>query len=161
MQIRSNGPSRCALAVLAGMISMYSSPSSAGGLFDNLRGSWSGDGVVSMTNGGQERIRCAASYNPAGASLQMTLRCASDSYKVDLSGEMTSSRGKISGTWAEASRQLNGDLTGLARPGIIQASATSPTFSAALNVRTTGGNQSISIQAPGTPVSNVAIALRR
>jgi hypothetical protein len=85
----------------------------------------------------------------------------SDSYKVNLTGQITSSGGKLSGKWSEASRQINGDLTGRAQPGIILASATSPTFSAALNVRTTGSKQSIVIEAPGTPVSNVAIALRR
>ena len=114
-----------------------------------------------MTDGSQERLRCAASYDPSGSNLHMTLRCASDSYKVDLSGQIKSNGGKLSGTWSEASRQLKGELTGTAKPGLIQASASSPTFTAALTVTTTGRNQSISIEAPGSPVSNVAIALKR
>ena len=153
----------CALTfvTVAAMISSGAAPLRAENLFDGMRGSWSGAGVAHMSDGSQERLRCAASYNPAGANLQMTLRCASDSYKVDLTGHISSDRGKISGNWSEASRQLNGELTGIARTGIIQASATSPTFTASLTVRTAGRNQSISIQAPNTPVSNVAIALKR
>jgi hypothetical protein len=161
MSHRSHNSWKYALAVLACVTSLHTSSSRAESPFDGLRGSWSGGGTVRMTDGGQERIRCAASYSPSGANLQMTLRCASDSYKVNLTGQITSSGGKLSGKWSEASRQINGDLTGTAKAGIIQASATGPAFSAALNVRTTGSTQSITIQAPGTPVSNVAIALKR
>jgi hypothetical protein len=161
MSGRSHSAWRYALATLACVVSLHTSPSRAESPFDGLRGSWSGGGTVSMTDGGRERIRCGASYSPSGPNLQMTLRCASDSYKVNLTGQITSSGSKITGRWSETSRQLSGDLSGTARPGIIQASATSPTFTAALNVRTTGSNQSITIQAPGTPVSNVAIALKR
>jgi hypothetical protein len=149
------------LMAVMGIIAASALPVRAENLFDGMQGSWSGTGAVRMTDGSQERLRCTASYNPGGADLQMTLRCASDSYKVVLNGQISSSRGKISGTWSEASRQLNGELTGTARPGVIQASATSPSFTAALTVRTSGRNQSISIEAPGTPISNVAIALRK
>jgi hypothetical protein len=161
MSGRSHSACRYALATLACVVSLHTSSSRAESPFDGLRGSWSGGGIVSMTDGGRERIRCGASYNPSGPNLRMSLRCASDSYKVNLTGQITSSGSKMSGTWSEASRQLNGALTGTAKPGIIQASATSETFSAALNVKTNGSNQSITIQAPGTPVSNVAIALKR
>ena len=72
-----------------------------------------------------------------------------------------SSGGQLSGTWSEAQHQLQGDVTGSVTPGNIRASAKSPAFEASVNVRTTGSNQAITIQAPGTAISDVAIALKR
>jgi hypothetical protein len=149
------------VAAMAVLLSLLTSPGRADSPFDSLRGSWSGGGTVILAAGGQERVRCVASYQPSGPSVRMTLRCASDSYKVDLTSQITSKSGQLSGTWSEASHQLQGDITGRSTPGVIQASAKSPTFEAAVNVRTTGSNQSISIQAPGTPVSQVTLALKR
>jgi len=74
----------------------------ADGPFDNMRGSWSGGGTITLSNGAQARIRCRASYTPRGPNLRMSLVCASDSYKVDLTSQITSSGGEIKGTWAEA-----------------------------------------------------------
>jgi len=91
----------------------------------------------------------------------MTLVCASDSYKVDLASQIDSRGDQIRGTWREATRQVNGDLEGTVSGGNIQVAVKSAMFSASLNVRTSGSNQSISITAPGTEVSRVAIALKR
>ena len=62
------------------------------GPFTGFNGSWSGNGTVVLSNGTTERIRCRASYNvnSTGLGLKQTLRCASDSYKFDLSTDVTS-----------------------------------------------------------------------
>jgi hypothetical protein len=149
------------IVLLVSALSLGASQSRADSPFDSMRGSWTGGGTVTLSSGAQEHIRCGASYQPSGPSLRLALRCASDSYKVDLTSQITSNGGQLSGTWSEASHQLQGDVTGSATPGNLQASAKSATFEASVNVKTTGGNQSISIRAPGTAISNVAIALRR
>jgi hypothetical protein len=149
------------ITMLASVLSLCLSPARASSPFDSLRGTWSGGGLVTLATGVQERLRCGATYQPSGPSVRMALRCASDSYKVEVVSEITSSGGQLSGTWSEASHQLQGDLTGSIAPGIIRASVKSATFMATVNVKTRGGNQSISIQAPGTAISNVAIALAR
>ena len=63
------------------------------GPFAGFNGSWSGNGTVALSDGTTERIRCKASYNvnSTGLGLKQTLRCASDSYKFDLSTDLTSS----------------------------------------------------------------------
>src|SRR5947209_6608469 len=108
-------------AALAAMLSLWAAPSQAD-IFDNMRGAWSG--------GANERIRCRAQYIPSGPSVQMILRCASDSYKFELTSTIAISGGQLSGKWSESNRQLDGVISGTATPGIIQAVAMSPLFSA-------------------------------
>ena len=89
---------------------------SQSGPFAGFNGSWSGNGTVALSDGKTERIRCKASYNVSstGLGLKQTLRCASDSYKFDLSTDVTSQGNRISGNWSEASRNLFGNLQGTA-----------------------------------------------
>jgi len=62
-----------------------------------------------MSNGAAERIRCRATYavNGAGRALQQTLRCASDSYRLDISSNVVSEGGALSGSWSEATRGVS------------------------------------------------------
>ena len=71
-------------------------------------------GMRMTSDGSKERIRCKANYRGSGGGnqLALTLRCASDSYKFDLSSNVTSSGDRISGNWSEASRNVNGSLQG-------------------------------------------------
>src|SRR5258708_4057791 len=89
------------------------------GPFTGFNGSWSGNGTVALSDGRTERIRCKASYkvNSTGLGLKQTLRCASDSYKFDLSTDVTSQGNRISGNWSEASRNIFGTLQGTAGGG--------------------------------------------
>src|SRR3979409_1325474 len=69
--------------------------------FAAMAGSWSGGGVLNTSDGGQERLRCRASYDVGGtgAELRLNLRCASASYNFDLSSDVQYRGGAISGTW--------------------------------------------------------------
>jgi hypothetical protein len=62
------------------------------GPFLGLSGHWSGAGTVTMTDGTTERIRCKAAYavNATGKAVQQTLRCASDSYRFEISSNVIS-----------------------------------------------------------------------
>jgi hypothetical protein len=152
-------PTLAALALTAGV--MLSGGPARADTFDHLKGNWSGGGNITLANGEKERIRCRASYTPAGTNVKITLRCASDSYKFELSSDITSDGGKLSGSWSEATRQVAGGITGTATPNSIQATAMGPLFTAILNVKTSGGNQTVSITSPGSEIQNVTIALKR
>src|SRR6266700_1267701 len=80
------------------------------GPFASLSGSWSGGGTISLASGANERIRCRAVYEvgSGGRALQLSIRCASDSYNFDLAGSVVYQGGAISGTWSESSRGVNG-----------------------------------------------------
>ena len=131
--------------------------------FGGLSGSWAGPGTITLSSGAKERLRCRATYGVEDSvkSLQISLRCASDSYKFELQSAVTHNDGTISGTWTEATRNAGGTLSGTAGGGKIQANATGPTFSANLAFTTRAGQQTVSIQSPGSEISAVAITLTK
>jgi hypothetical protein len=132
--------------------------------FLGLSGHWSGPGTVTLTNGATERLRCKAAYtvNPTGKALQQTLRCASDSYKVEISSNVISEGGSLSGSWAEATRGVSGNISGRASGAEIVANVAGAGFTARLDVRTQGERQSVTIRPQGgTDVTAVSIALHK
>jgi hypothetical protein len=134
------------------------------GPFAGLAGSWSGAGTISLGNGTRESIRCRAQYTVTadGNSLQQSLRCASDSYKFDLSSNVSQLAGQLSGTWTETSRNMSGEIMGTAKAGQFQVIVTSPSFSANLSLTTHGDRQAVEISAPpGGQFTGVSITLAR
>src|SRR5437879_7388677 len=81
------------------MLSVSAGHAQSGGPFAGFDGAWSGNGTVALSDGTTERIRCKASYKVAGTSLKQSLQCASDSYKFNLSSDVTSQGDRISGNW--------------------------------------------------------------
>jgi hypothetical protein len=134
------------------------------GPFAGLAGNWSGAGTITLGTGGRESIRCRAQYSVGGDgnSMQQSLRCASDSYRFDLSSNVNSVDGQISGLWTESSRNMSGLLAGNARPGQFNVIVTSPSFSANLSMTTHGDRQTVQISAPpGGQLTGVSIVLAR
>jgi hypothetical protein len=131
--------------------------------FAGLAGVWSGTGAIALADGHKERIKCRATYavGDNGNGLQQTLRCASDSYRFDLSSDVRNAGGRIEGTWAEATRGVNGSLQGRAQGGLFQVVVTSPAFTADLTLTTRGNNQTVKISSQGSEFSGVTITLAR
>ena len=131
--------------------------------FAAMAGSWSGGGVLSTTDGAQERLRCRASYDVAatGAELRLNLRCASESYNFDLASDVQYQGGAISGSWSEASRNASGTLSGRAAGDHIDVAARGDSFSANLSLTTRGGQQTVSIRPQGGNIAAVSLALNR
>ena len=121
------------------------------GPFAGFDGSWGGNGTVTLSDGTTERIRCKADYkvNGSGLGLKQNLHCASDSYKFDLSSEVTSQGERISGNWSERSRNIFGSLQGTAGGGVIEVFVEANGFAANLTLRTTGTKQSVQISSKG------------
>jgi hypothetical protein len=117
-----------------------------------------------MTNGATERIRCKATYavNAAGKGVQQTLRCASESYRLEISSNVISQGGSLSGSWSEATRGMSGNVSGRASGAKILANVAGAGFTARLDVRTQGDKQSVTLKPQGdTEVSAVSISLRK
>jgi hypothetical protein len=119
--------------------------------FAGFDGTWSGTGTVSLSDGTTERIRCKADYKvgDGGLNLKQSLRCASDSYKIDLSSDVTSQGDHITGNWSEASRNVFGDLQGTAGGGQIEVFVETVGFAANLTLRTAGNRQTVHISSKG------------
>jgi hypothetical protein len=156
---------RGAALVLLSVMMMSSSPAQVatpGNPFTVLPGSWAGTGTIAMSNGTKERIRCQATYrleNPVNLRLEMG--CASDSYRFELHSQITYDDQSVSGSWNETTRGVGGNLTGRAGGARIQARAEGQTFTALLDMTTRGNQQSVSIQSPGSEMSEVTIMLTR
>lgn len=143
--------------------SVFSSASHAqSGPFAGMAGNWSGTGTVTLDDGSTEKIRCRASYavGAGGSGLNQTLTCASDSYKFNLSTNVTAQGAALSGTWTESSRNINGAIAGRGSNGNFDVVATAPGFSANISLATRGNKQSVVIRAE-SQFKNASISLSR
>src|SRR6266481_2619202 len=133
------------------MLSASAGHAQASGPFAGFDGSWSGTGTVALANGTTEHIRCKADYkvNASGLGLKQNLHCASDSYKFDLSSDVTSQGDRISGNWSESSRNIFGNLQGTAGGGQIEVFVEANGFAANLTLRTNGNKQTVQINSKG------------
>lgn len=133
------------------MVSVSAGVAQSSGPFAGFDGQWSGSGTVSLSDGSIERIRCKADYKVSGTGLglKQQLHCASDSYKFDLSSDVTSNGNHISGNWSEASRNIFGNLQGTAGGGLIDVFVEANGFAANLTLRTNGSKQTVQISSKG------------
>jgi hypothetical protein len=133
------------------MLSASTGQAQSAGPFAGFDGAWSGNGTVTLSDGATERIRCKADYkvNGSGLGLKQNLHCASDSYKFDLSSDVTSQGDRISGNWSEASRNIFGYLQGTAGGGQIDVFVEASGFAANLTLRTNGTKQVVQISSKG------------
>lgn len=140
-------------------------PAMAGDAFNRLAGQWQGKGTIEFSNKSKETLRCRASYDvlQGGANLQLAIRCAGDSYKIELMGNANEAGGKISGSWSEATLNVSGTLAGRADGSTIHVTAASPAFTAAFGLVTNGGRQMVSIrsQTPDSTIHGATISLAR
>ena len=131
--------------------------------FAALAGNWSGSGTLQMANGGREPLRCRASYTVGSDrdKLRLSIRCASDTYRIDLASNVASKGTAITGQWSEANQNASGTLSGQANGNRITAVARGDTFSASLSLTTQGNRQTVAIQPRGTMVQGVSLTLSR
>jgi hypothetical protein len=130
------------------------------GPFAGLHGAWSGHGTIALSDGSTERIRCKADYkvNGTGLGLKQNLRCASDSYKFELSSDVTCQGDHVSGNWSEASRNIFGNLQGTAGHGQIEVLVEAVGFAANLILRTNGNKQTVQMNSKGD-IRGVSISM--
>ncbi len=116
-----------------------------------LVASVSGSASYAQSDGSSERLRCRATYavGAGGTGLNLSLTCASDSYRFILSSNVVAQGGALSGTWSESSRGISGNLEGRGGSGNFQVVANAPGFTANLSLATQGNRQSIVIRAAG------------
>lgn len=137
----------------------------AGDAFSRLEGQWRGNGTIEFSNKSKETLHCRAAYDvlAAGANLELSIRCASDSYHIDLLGKATDTGGKVNGNWSEATLNVAGTLSGTAHGSNIKVLAKSPAFTAVFGLVTHGTRQSVSIKSelPDSTIRSATISLGR
>jgi len=151
-------------AILTASLLLLASPGQAQtGPFANMAGAWSGTGQILVADGGSERIRCRATYTVegTGSALSSVLRCASDSYRFDLTTTLTASGSNLTGYWSETSRNVNGTVGGKVNGGDISALVEANGFAASLTMKTAGNKQTIAIRSQNTDLRGVDITMSR
>ena len=115
--------------------------------FAGMAGTWSGPGTVTLDDGSSERIRCRATYKVSGASMDMSLTCASDAYKFNLLAAVVAQGGEVTGNWSETSRNVGGSIQGRGANGSFQVIAQAAGFSSSISLKTSGSKQQIAMKA--------------
>ncbi|HYA30978.1 MAG TPA: hypothetical protein VEI95_19325 [Acidobacteriota bacterium] len=156
----------CLIALVTALYLPLRPASAASGPFADFTGSWSGNGTLRPQNGAAERIRCNATYRPRGSSqreVELQLRCASDSYNFDLSGEFSADAdNQITGRWTERTRSTGGTAIGTADGDRLQLHIESAGFAAEVIMITRNRQQSVLIDSHGGgEVVKASIALSR
>lgn len=137
----------------------------AGDAFLRIAGQWRGTGTIEFSDKSKETLHCRAAYDvlKSGANLQLAIRCASDSYRIDLLGNASEKNGKVTGSWSEATLNVSGALSGSADGSSIKVLASSQAFTASFGLVTHGGRQSVSIRSetPDSTIRGASISLAR
>ena len=146
----------------AGIFAVPAAAQAQSGQFAGYAGSWSGTGSISIADQGTERIRCRGTYtvDGGGNNLKQNLRCASDSYTFELNSDITANGSQLTGSWSEASRGVNGSVSGSISGGEITALVATNGYAANFNVSTRGNKQNVDINSKGE-IRGVQIALTR
>lgn len=145
-------------ALLAATPAAHADP----GAFSGYAGHWSGNGTITIANAGTERIRCKGTYtvNNGGNTLQLALRCASDSYRFDLNSEVTAYGENLNGSWTESSRNVSGQVSGRVSGGQVAALVQTNGYAANFSISTRGSRQSVHVTSKGD-LREVSISLTK
>ncbi len=164
LRLKFNSFALLPLVFCAGLTSAAQNVAAAEGPFAGYAGYWAGDGTISVASGANERIRCKATYavSANNSALNQTLRCASDSYKLDITSDVQSEGGTLSGSWSEATRNATGRISGRINGNEVNAMVAGVGFTAAFTLTTHGKTQSVTIRPEGgTDIRAVTITMHK
>jgi len=154
-----------AVTLLAGLLASptWAARPDTGSAFSQLAGTWSGSGQIRLEGGRTEALRCRASYTDHndGASLGISLRCASASNKVDLHAQLKAAGTRVSGAWEERQFNAAGSAAGTASGNQIILAISGGGLEGSMHVTTNGSRQSVSIETQNVALKGIQIALAR
>ena len=127
----------------------------------NFPGRWTGWGSVSLESGESEKVKCVATYflENGQSDLRQNLRCASPSYKIDVTASLKVAGTAVTGIWQERTNQSSGPLTGKFDDSGMNVSVKGETFSATMAITTTSCKQTIKIAPKGLGIARISIDL--
>jgi hypothetical protein len=131
--------------------------------FNDFKGSWTGNGVLSLTGGAIESLKCKAYYTPQnkGQGLGIAIRCASPSSALELRAALTSSGDKINGSWEERTYNASGNVSGGFAEKQIDLAIKGGAFNGSMRVTMDGSNQKVAIETEGIALKGIKLSLTR
>ncbi len=139
---------------------LLSTPAPAADAFNALKGSWSGGGKASFAGGESEKLRCTARYSGGGDNLNLSLKCASSSAQINLTGSLEASGNKVSGSWAENSFGKSGGAFGRAEGGSVRLRI-SGDAKGFLTLNVSGGRHTVALSTSDSTLKGVNVSLGR
>src|SRR5262249_6871728 len=107
-------------------------------------------------------LSCRAYYTTKsdGTGLGMAIRCASQSYTIEVRSNLRYEQGKITGTWEERTFNATGTLSGRASGGNLTLTITGG-VSGTMAVALSEGRQTVSITTDTPGLRGVSVQLTR
>ena len=160
-QLRKRNSHKAALtAVLLATAMLTPGTAHAAEAFNALKGSWSGAGSASFAGGQSEKLRCTARYGGGGSNLSISLKCASASAQINLTGNLDANGNKVSGDWSENSFGLSGGAYGSATASSVRLKISGGT-SGYLTLSVSGNRHTVALSSQGTSLTGVNVSLGR
>ena len=154
------------LLLLVAFVSVQArSAEDKGNPFDQLKGDWTGGGIVTPAKGGTKKVTCKVTYAVAGATTTQSMTCDGDDYQLEAKTKFKYNGGKISGSWNEAIYDATGNISGTAAGDTVHARISGDKFSGRMSIVVSDARHTINI-VQLDPKSNVyreaaAVALHR
>jgi hypothetical protein len=126
-----------------------------------LPGRWTGAGSIRLANGSSENLKCVATYfvTGGGAQIAQNLRCASQSYRIDVKVSLAVRGTQVTGSWDERQYAQTGAVSGKMTSNGFNLQIKGAQFTAALQLTSSACKQSISISPQGVDISRISIGL--
>lgn len=128
--------------------------------FAALAGSWSGRGTISILSG-VEHATCDAVYQVGGNAAKLSLKCATESFRLNLASAVLDSDGTISGTWSEYGFGTSGSVSGRVDGDRIGLAANVVGARVLIIIATQHGRQTVSIRTSSPFVTGGDLVLVR
>jgi hypothetical protein len=136
------------VAVVAGQAASAATqapPRGTGNPFDQLKGDWTGDGIVTPTRGDPEKVDCKVTYTAAGNTVTQALLCTGVDNRFDAKTKFKYNGGKISGSWLETTFDASGSISGSAIGHLVHARISGDKFSGRMSINVSDSGHTINI----------------
>ena len=134
-------------------------PSGASPLTDALDGDWAGSGVLRLTNGKTERIRCHAYIDASATEVDQYFNCAGTDKNFSFSAFLRLSGNRVSGEWRGPDR--SGTASGRASASRLQLALTSTRGSGNLTANVGRCTQSVRITGWSDKLRSLTVELQK
>jgi len=120
-------------------------PRGEGNPFDQLKGDWTGGGMVTPSRGDPEKVDCKVAYDVAGNTVTQTLLCTGVDNRYDAKTKFKLKGGKISGSWLETTFDASGNVSGSAIGHLVHARISGDKFSGRMSINVSDAGHTINI----------------
>lgn len=120
-------------------------PRGEGNPFDQLKGDWTGGGMVTPSRGDPEQVDCKVTYTATGSTVTQALLCTGADNRYDAKTKFKIKGGKISGSWNETTYDASGSINGSAIGHLVHARISGDKFSGRMSINVSDSGHTINI----------------